>query len=269
MKSACAIAFAAVLAGCATAPRAPAMREVMFVSADVADVRAKPGRHIGRYVQDPDQETQVLRGETVIVKARERGWARVECVRQPEFSHNGKWEGYPGWIELSALTSDASVERKVVPSTGTESSLRREVLDQARRHLGTPYLWGGRSLHGTGPANAVTGVDCSGLVNWSFLQIGRIVPRDAHEQYLRATPIEPGELREGDLIFLARPARPDRIVHVAFYSGAGRIIEAPQSGEAVREITFEERFGTRLNTLKSGESVGDRVIYFGTLFNQR
>jgi len=242
------------------------LNEIMIVNVDVADVRAKPGRHLGQYVQDPDQETQVLRGEPVIVHERDHDWVRVECPQQPEFTHHNKWEGYPGWMEIAQLTKDRSAEIPVVRSTATEADLRHEVLEQARRHLGMPYLWGGRSLHDPGRIIGVTGVDCSGLVNWAFRQVGIIVPRDAAEQYMKARKLEPGQMHEGDLIFLARADQPDRIVHVAFYAGTGRILEAPQSGESVHEINVEDRFGTGFNEIKSGDRIGDRVVYFGTLF---
>ena len=252
-------------------PAAPAaektdLNEVMIVNVDVADVRAKPGRHPGQYIQDPDQETQVLRGEPVIVHERDHDWVRVECPQQPEFTHHNKWEGYPGWVELAQLTKDRSAEIPVVPSTAPEAEVRHEVIEQARRHLGMPYLWGGRSLHDPTRVVGVTGVDCSGLVNWSFRQVGIIVPRDAHEQFMKARKLEPGEMREGDLIFLARSDHPDRIVHVAFYAGGGRILEAPQSGESVHEINVEDRFGTDFSHIRSGDRIGDRVVYFGTLF---
>jgi len=241
----------------------------MIVSVPVADVRAKPTPHIGRYVFDPDQETQVLQGEPVIVKERRGGWVRVECPRQPEFTHSNAWEGYPGWIEEALLTDDADQETALTPDPRPMPELRRAVLSQAALHLGEAYLWGGRSLHSETFRKTVTGVDCSGLVNWSYLQLGFIVPRDAHEQFMRARRVEATKLMPGDLIFSAKADRPDRVTHVAFYAGEGKIIEAPQSGQPVHEIAVEERFGRKLSEISNGETVGERVIYFGTLFEDK
>lgn len=264
MKQAAAAAFL-VFTACASVPTTYSPPRRMFVSVPVADVRARTKPHIGKYVQDPDQETQVEQGEPVLVKERRGGWVRIEAPQQPEYTHNETWEGYPGWVELALLTDDASREKVLTPDTRPDEALRKEVLEQAARHLGSPYLWGGRSLH-SDYRKTVTGVDCSGLVNWSFRQVGRIVPRDAQEQFLKARRVEPERLMPGDLIFLAKRDRPNRMVHVSFYAGNGDILEAPQSGEAVRRISAIERFGKKLSEISNGETLGDRVIYFGTLF---
>jgi cell wall-associated NlpC family hydrolase len=141
-------------------------------------------------------------------------------------------------------------------------------LEAAQKHLGERYLWGGRSLYDPHEKTVLTGVDCSGLVNWSFRQVGWFVPRDAHEQYMKARPLSPDELKPADLIFLAKIDKPEKIVHVAFYAGNGELIEAPQSGEAVRKISFKDRFGIDFKEAKSKMTVGDRILYFGTLFTE-
>ena len=258
--------LALLIGGCASAPVAYEPPQRMIVSVPVTDVRSKPKPHIGMYVQDPDQETQLLMGEPVLVRERRGKWARVECPLQPEFTHSNAWEGYPGWVLASHLTRDPSKEVAVIPSTETIDEQRQRVLSNAARHIGSPYLWGGRSHHSEEYRKTVTGVDCSGLVNLSFREIGRIVPRDAHEQHMKARRVEPAQLKPGDLLFLAKADKPDRIVHVAFYVGDGRILEAPQSGNAVREISFSDRFGQSMDGVTNGSTVGDRVIYFGTLF---
>jgi cell wall-associated NlpC family hydrolase len=127
-------------------------------------------------------------------------------------------------------------------------------------------LWGGRSLHDEKISDVLTGVDCSGLINWSFRQTGRGVPRDAHEQYMKAQRLEANNVKPGDLFFLAKKDKPEKIVHVGFFTGGDNLLEAPESGKVVREITFRERFGKELKDLKNGDVVGDRIIYFGTLF---
>jgi len=240
----------------------------MVVQASVADVRAKPERRSDRYDYDPLQETQVSRGEPVLVYEKKGSWARLEAPEQPEYTHDNRWEGYPGWVEWKALTKDLRLYHSLPRGLQTETELRKTVLATAVLFLGTPYLWGGRSLYDPKNKSVLTGVDCSGLVNWSFREIGRVVPRDAHEQYMRSRPVDPKALQPGDLIFVGKAEKPNKIVHVAFYYGEEEMLEGPQSGERVRKISFKEKFGKDRRELKNGMTVGERVVYFGTLFGE-
>jgi cell wall-associated NlpC family hydrolase len=238
----------------------------MVVRVPVADVRAKPVSRTLGYEYDPLQETQVEKGEPVLVWEIKGKWARVECPEQNEYTHNNRWEGYPGWMEMKNLSGNLSLLFQVKPSTTNVSVLRTQVLANASRHLGESYVWGGRSLHDPQNKKIVTGVDCSGLVNWSFRQAGLLIPRDAHEQYMKAKGVDPRMLEPGDLIFLAKADQPAKIVHVAFFVGENMLMEAPQTGELVRRISFQDRFGKKLEDLTDGTIVGDRIIHFGTLF---
>lgn len=238
----------------------------MIVTEAVADIRSEPKAHSGGYTYDALQETQVTGGERVRVIERKGRWAKVACVEQLEFTHNNRWEGYPGWIRWKFLTNDLTKVRILPALDQDENKLRQKILEAAFRHTGAPYLWGGRSLHDPNYKKTVTGVDCSGLINWSFREAGWNIPRDAHEQYMKARLIAPQDARPGDLIFLAKVENPEKIVHVAFYIGDNHLFEAPQTGEKVRRISLRERFGVSMEEIKNGMIIKDRIITFGSLF---
>ena len=158
---------------------------------------------------------------------------------------------------------------------------RQMILAGASRLIGAPYFWGGRSP-GVGderieprsgstsdradaPARMVTGLDCSGLVNLAYRAAGMTLPRDAHEQYLRAHPVS--TLQPADLVFLSEQSNPRRIVHVMLYAGGGLLIEAPGTGHTVRRIRVAERFGRPLESLRSGDVVKDQTVVFGSYIN--
>lgn len=68
----------------------------------VADLRSdqslpEPGK------SDDKQQTQLLFGETVEVVRSSDDWVYVNAIEQPEFTTHQKWEGYPGWVQKSAL----------------------------------------------------------------------------------------------------------------------------------------------------------------------
>lgn len=159
--------------------------------------------------------TQLERGEPVdVVSEGLAGWVEVAAPWQPVPEHDG---GYRGWVRSAHLGSPVSD----VPGTpaGRVDADRLVVLDEARRHLGLQYLWGGTSPWG---------LDCSGLVHHAYRQAGVVVPRDAYAQQAAATPVALGEEQPGDLYFFAR--QDGRVYHVGFVTGPFRMLHAPETG---------------------------------------
>ncbi len=242
----------------------------MIVKDDIADVRSEPVAHELSYDHDQKQETQVLKNELVRVEKVRNGWAYVNCVQQMEFTHHNKWEGYLGWIQMSALQETTEKKAITREPSAKNDALRVRIVNEARKLIGSPYFWGGRSLYDPNNKTIPTGVDCSGLTNLAYWNLGWAIPRDAHEQFLKATRIDAQMLEPGDLIFLSAPGHSDHISHVMMLGTAGTIIEAPQTGEHVREISFDERLGISRSMLKNGDTTPDgRSIYFGTYFPLR
>ena len=145
----------------------------------------------------------------------------------------------------------------------TGEQKRQLILHAATALVGDPYFWGGRSPQ-AGPqvGTQITGVDCSGLVNLAYRSAGIAIPRDAHEQYLRAQRVS--RLQPADLIFLSEADNPKKIVHVMLYAGDGWIVEGPGTGLTVRRIELTERLGSRPEQLKPGMQIGKQTVYFGT-----
>jgi cell wall-associated NlpC family hydrolase len=104
-----------------------------------------------------------------------------------------------------------------LPAAHVAPAGRREPLvPRARRLLGIPYLWGGRT---------VQGFDCSGLSQQLLAARGLALPRDAHQQWKACRPLRDGDRpRAGDLIFFGRPGR--RLTHVGVGLGGGTFVHS-------------------------------------------
>ena len=169
-----------------------------------------------------------------------------------------------------SIGSIPSDELYVPPALPTAAS-RAEIIRTAELFLGTSYYWGGRS--GVQPDPKI-GVDCSGLVSLAYRLHGRDVPRDAHEQKLKARPIRGAELQSGDLVFLTDDETAERVTHVMIFTGGDGLIESRKSSGRVLRTTFLERFGRAAANIESGDVVTDlsfprprrRRIFFGSYF---
>ena len=94
-----------------------------------------------------------------------------------------------------------------------------QLVDDANRFLGSPYLWGGRSLFG---------IDCSGLVQVVFGLQGINLPRDSSMQVRLGHPVDfITEAVAGDLAFFDN--QEEEIVHVGIMIDSRTVIHA--SGE--------------------------------------
>jgi cell wall-associated NlpC family hydrolase len=113
------------------------------------------------------------------------------------------------------------------PVVGLPAPIGTAPVEIARHYLGVPYVFGG--------SNPATGLDCSGLVQLVFRQVGIVLPRTAQLQYAATTRIPRDQLEAGDLVFFARTyADPhDWITHVGIYIGGGMQINAPTEGQVV------------------------------------
>ena len=96
--------------------------------------------------------------------------------------------------------------------------------EHAAKLVGRPYRYGG--------ASPSSGFDCSGLVQWSYAQAGRKLPRSTDDQRGASRRIQASELRRGDLLFFDQEGK--KHGHVGIYVGDGEFVHAPSSGKRVR-----------------------------------
>lgn len=101
---------------------------------------------------------------------------------------------------------------------------------------GTPYQWGGNSLK--------SGVDCSGLTQQLYRQLGISLPRTTYEQAKSGRTVSRNQLLPGDLIFYntgrSDPNGIGHNSHVALYIGNGQVISAENPHSGIRIVALDE-----------------------------
>ena len=106
-----------------------------------------------------------------------------------------------------------------VPEEYLEDEAFRQIIEEAEKYIGYPYVWGGDSPE--------TSFDCSGFVSYVFTNSGvRNVGRlGATSLYGACRKIAPDEAKPGDLIFFQGTiSGEDGITHCGIYVGDGYML---------------------------------------------
>lgn len=127
--------------------------------------------------------------------------------------------GATGFADLLAPYAGAPVDALADDGPGGPSSRAALAASWALTQLGAPYRWAGRSPE--------TGFDCSGLVYWSFQQVGVEVPHQSAELYALGERVPLDALQPGDVLSFRGQG------HVGFYLGAGRYVHSTETGDVV------------------------------------
>ncbi len=130
-----------------------------------------------------------------------------------------------GLTRTSATGSTSSVafaDELATAQTSASGTSGDQVVETAKKYLGVPYVWGG-----TDPAK---GLDCSGLVQQVYGELGYDLPRVSRDQAKVGTAVASlDQARPGDLLAFNSP-----VSHIGIYIGDGKMIHAPRPGENVR-----------------------------------
>lgn len=148
-------------------------------------------------------------------KGEDEGWLHV---RLPDMRTE--------WVQAGDVTADAK------PLTIPES------IELAKRFLGLPYLWGGRSTFG---------YDCSGFTQMLVRSRGIQMPRDADVQaaWRGVTAVERKDLQPGDLLFFGSSAK--HITHTGMYIGDAQFIHDTIHGHPMVQVSrLDDQPWTRL-----------------------
>jgi len=97
-----------------------------------------------------------------------------------------------------------------------------DVVSGAERYLGVPYVFGGEDR---------SGMDCSGLVQTVFKELGVAMPRVVPDQARMGAEVGSlADARPGDLLVAKGEG------HIVIYVGDGKVLHAPRPGKDVQIV---------------------------------
>ncbi len=146
-----------------------------------------------------------------------------------------------------ATTSEESTEgttssKEKTTRSNTGSGNLSTAINAGFSHLGTPYVWGGKTP---------SGFDCSGFVSWAFAQAGISIPSHTTALAGTGTKVSASNMQPGDIVFFDTYKTNG---HVGIYLGDGKFIGAQNStGLAVADMTsgyWADHFSGHVRSVK-------------------
>jgi cell wall-associated NlpC family hydrolase len=124
----------------------------------------------------------------------------------------------------SAPRPNSDMSRVPVQSVGARAAA------VALEQVGVPYRYGGTTTRG---------FDCSGLVQFSYRNAGKNVPRTTGQLWTSSTSVDRDDIQAGDLLFFSFEGK---MSHVGMYVGKQQFVHAPSSGRTVTVANLRSPF---------------------------
>ncbi|NHM32716.1 LysM peptidoglycan-binding domain-containing protein [Neobacillus terrae] len=129
-------------------------------------------------------------------------------------------------VATSTSVTTTTTKTTTITTTTTSSVSKADaVVAEAKKYIGTPYVWGG---------NTPSGFDCSGFVKYVFAKVGITLPRTVATIWDATTPVS--SPRPGDILFYQTYKTGPS--HAGIYIGNNKMIQAGSNGVAVSDITY-------------------------------
>ena len=210
-----------------------ALAKARVAARHIVAERAAVRRSVAGQLSERRRLLSSINGQIATLEAEQQARvlqaARAASARIAEAQAAAQQDSASSVIGAFASTPEGA---SVVPPSGYSG-----VVGVAMSFLGTPYVWAGA---------APGGFDCSGLVMYSYAQVGVSLPHSSYAMWNYGTAVPYDQLQPGDLVFF------DGLGHVGIYIGGGEFVHAPHTGTVVQVSSLGGSY--------SGSFVGARRI---------
>ena len=205
-------------------------------------------------------------GTAVTVLGQRGSFYKIDCydmvgyIAKSQVVHN---EAEDKYYVNCAENSSETVEMTYVEQEEV-LYLRHQILELAKKQLGTPYVYGG-----TRPG----GFDCSGLMYYLYGEHGFALHRTASQQLQDGIIVAKEGMQVGDLVFFREYYETYPASHVGIYAGNNQIIHAGSEGISYADLDgayFSDYFlcarrivNTAAVALEINETHSRRITSFG------
>ena len=129
----------------------------------------------------------------------------------------------------------------------SENEATEDVIEEAYKHIGVPYVYGAIRLH-DGKGNLLKGFtsqkfDCSSLVQYVYYKAaGKLLNTTTRTQVTQGTYVKRSELQRGDCIYFTNESRKhlsgiERVGHVAIYLGNNYILHTASDYARIEKMS--------------------------------
>ncbi|GAA2529806.1 C40 family peptidase [Rarobacter incanus] len=219
------------------APTAKATKAIPFTVKKSAKTQINGARKSDRIVLTV-KTRKAARGFTIAVIARGKTIARAKVkstrtrVRLPKNLRSGKTKLTVRVTPNArgAANGYRSAKKRVTVKVLTE---RQAIVAAAKKHIGTPYRYGGTTPKG---------FDCAGFTKYVFSHSVKVsLPRTSSAQRTAGKKISRAKAKAGDIIWTPG--------HVAIYLGGNKIIDSPRPGKSIHVRTMYQKNPTFIRVI--------------------
>jgi cell wall-associated NlpC family hydrolase len=220
-----------------------------WVEASKDFIKLKNQPNSKRFIQIHKEEISALRDYLL----DELTWLKTKNdLKKAELlskSISGLFDG----LKLNPIKSKFKNETILSPKTIVKSNNslkfeREQILSNAEKYIGTPYVFGGDSLDG---------FDCSGFTGYVYNNINMNVGRTSRDQFQSCKKINREDVQPGDLIFFN--SGKEEVTNVG-------IIVSTQ-GEPLKMIPSSSSKGVVVSEVETSEYWMKKLTGFGTFFD--